>query len=350
MSMTSSRLLLDALSGQDPYIIAEIGVNHDGKRELALELVQAAADSGADAVKFQWFDPIELLSSSAALVAYQHRSGESDAHEMLARLQLSSPDMDALVAFTHQLGLHAMVTIFTPRLVAPALELPWDLLKVASPDLVNRPLLEALRSHDLPMLMSTGGATLQEVHEALEWIGSGRLGLLHCVSSYPTEIDDAGLAVIRTLSDATGVPVGYSDHTRMVETGALAVAAGATILEKHLTWNTSAAGPDHAASMDPKEFQAYVRLARTARRMLGSADKEVRQAEEHVITASRQSVSVIDEVSPGAVLEAENLTTIRPGDGLPPSSLESLIGRRVAKRIAARTHVSLQDLESETSS
>ncbi|MEE2681035.1 MAG: N-acetylneuraminate synthase family protein [Planctomycetota bacterium] len=348
--MSSPRTLLDVLSNRDPYIIAEIGVNHDGSRGRAEELIRAAADAGADAVKFQWFDPIELLSTSAGLVTYQERSGESDAREMLGRLQLSSQDLRSLVDSARRLGLQSLVTVFTPRLVDPVLEFGWNLLKVASPDLVNRPLLEALRAGGLPMLASTGGATLEEIQQAVEWIGAEDLALLHCVSSYPTEADDASLAAIRTIADATGLPVGYSDHTRMVETGALAVAAGATILEKHLTWNSSAPGPDHAASMDPDEFQTYVRLARTARRMLGSPEKRIQRTELDVISASRQSVSVIDEVLPGDVLSLENLTTMRPGDGLPPACLKSLVGRRVTRRIAPRSHVSLHDLESESSS
>ena len=348
MNMKSSRPLLKVFSACDPFIVAEIGVNHDGSPALALELVEAAARAGANAVKFQWLDSLELLSSSASLVAYQRQSGESDPHEMLSRLQLSSDDMNSLIESAHRLGLQAMVTVFTPRLVTSALQLPWDLLKVASPDLVNRPLLEALRSAGLPILMSTGGASLEEVQEALSWIGSENLGLLHCVSSYPTNVEDAGLAVIRTLAEATGVPVGYSDHTRMVETGGIAVAAGATMLEKHLTWNTSAKGPDHAASMDPDGFQAYVEFSRTARTLLGESKKQIHHSEADVITASRQSASVIDEVPQGGILQAENLTTMRPGDGIPPARLNSLVGRRVIRRIAPRSLISVQDLESET--
>ena len=350
MNMISPRLLLDAISPRDPFVVAEIGVNHDGSRSRAMELVEAAAQAGAHAVKFQWFDATELLSSSASLVSYQRQSGESNPHEMLNRLQLSGDDMKSLIDSAHRLGLQAVVTVFTPRLVESALELPWDLLKVASPDLVNKPLLERLRSAGLPILISTGGASLDEVHQALSWIGSENLGLLHCVSSYPTAVDDAGLAVIRTLAEETGVPVGYSDHTSMTETGALAVAAGATILEKHLTWNTSAAGPDHAASMDPDGFKDYVEFAQIAHRMLGPSLKQALDSESEVITASRQSVSVVHEIPPGAVLEAENLTTMRPGSGLPASLLSSLVGRRAIRRIPPRSLISLDDLESELES
>ena len=345
--MNSHRPLLDAASGSDPFIIAEIGVNHDGKRTRALELVAAAALAGADAVKFQWFDPVELLSSSADLAAYQRESGESDPREMLDRLQLSRDDMSVLIDSAHQAGLRAAVTVFSPRLVPEAVELPWDLLKVSSPDLVNRPLLEQLRAANRPLLVSTGGASLAEVQETISWIGTHGLGLLHCVSSYPTGPDDASLSAIRTLGDETGLPVGYSDHTSMVETGGLAVAAGATILEKHLTWNTAASGPDHAASMDPEGFTNYVSFARVARRMGGAARKRMHPSESEVMRASRQSVSVIDEVLPGGRLELKNLTTMRPGDGIPAHQLESLVGRRASRRIASRSLISLRDLESE---
>ena len=349
MNMNTPRPLLSkAVSSKDPFVIAEIGVNHDGNSSLALDLVESAAKAGADAVKFQWFDSSELLSSSAKLVSYQCESGESDPHEMLNRLQLSTDDMRLVIDSAHRRGLRAMVTVFTPRLVGPALTLPWDIAKVASPDLVNRPLLEALRTSGLPILMSTGGSSLEEVRQALSWIGSEDLGLLHCVSSYPTNMEDAGLAVIRTLADATGVPVGYSDHTSLIETGAFAVSAGATILEKHLTWNTSARGPDHAASMDPDGFAAYVACARKARIMLGKAQKSMQPSEVEVISASRQSVSVIDEVPSGATLQVENLTTMRPGGGIPPAQLNGLVGRRVIRRIPPRSLISPQDLECES--
>ena len=346
MNTRSTRPVLSSAS-DDPFIIAEIGVNHDGRVETALDLVRAAADAGADAVKFQWFDPSELLSSAAALVSYQRAAGESDPHHMLERLQLGADEMERAIDCSRELGLRSIVTVFTPRLVEVAARLPWDLIKTASPDLINRPLLEAVRSTGLPMLLSTGGAKLEEVEDALSWIGTGELALLHCVSSYPTPDDEASLAGIRVLGDATGVPVGYSDHTASTRTGGLAVTAGATILEKHLTWNQAADGPDHAASIDPDGFARYVAFARRSRRMLGEATKTVRPSEQEVVAASRQSVAVVEELAAGTTLRREHLSTMRPGGGMPPACIDDLVGRILVRKVAARTLLSSSDLESE---
>lgn len=339
-----------AQAGHDPFIIAEIGVNHDGRLDRGLELVQSAASAGADAVKFQWFDARELLSSSAALVAYQREAGESDAHQMLDRLQLSSAEMVQLINCARRLGLQSIVTVFTPGLVAEAMKLPWDMLKTASPDLINRPLLEAVRATGLPLLVSTGGSTLQEVQESLSWIGSYELGVLHCVSSYPTAEAEASLGAIRVLAEATGLPVGYSDHTTALETGGLAVAAGATILEKHLTWDRTAKGPDHATSMPPVDFAGYVAFARRARQMLGEYEKSVGPSEQAVIAASRQSVSVRTDIPSGTLLQREHLSTMRPGSGIPPARLDSLIGRRVVRMLPSGSLLSYDDLHSESES
>ena len=289
----------------DPFVIAEIGVNHDGDPARAEAMVDAAAEADADAVKFQWFEPRRLLSRSAGLAAYQAAAGEHDPITMLDRLRLDADGLErARLRAVHH-GLRSVVTVFSPELVEEADRLAWDLYKTASPDVVNRPLLEAVASTGRPMIISTGGATMAEVRLALEWIPERRPTLLHCVSSYPTPLESSALGGIRALDRAFGVTVGYSDHTVSVHAGGLAVAAGARVLEKHLTWNRDADGPDHSASLGPEAFGEYVRFARQSARMLGASDKIPSPLEQDVMATSRQSVAVRRDVSADQVLVFE---------------------------------------------
>lgn len=198
------------------------------------------------------------------------------------------------------------------------------------------------------MIISTGGATLSEVRHAVDWLEGCRPALLHCVSSYPTPLESASLAGIEALSSAFDLVVGYSDHTVSTRTGGLAVAAGARILEKHLTWNREADGPDHSASLDPDGFREYVRFAREAGSMLGDPCKAPLPLERDVITASRQSVAVLRDVPAGRILVSEDLTTMRPGTGVPAASLSRFVGCRTLHALEGGTLLdpsSLQDGE-----
>lgn len=321
----------------DPFVIAEIGVNHDGDPARAEALVDAAADAGADAVKFQWFEPRRLLSRSARLAAYQAAAGEDDPIAMLDRLRLDADGLErARVRAVHH-GLRTVVTVFSPELVEPADRLKWDFYKTASPDVVNRPLLEALAATGKPIIISTGGATMSEVRLALEWIDGTFPTLLHCVSSYPTPIESTTLQGIRALSSAFELTVGYSDHTVSVHTGGLAVASGARVLEKHLTWNRDALGPDHSASIDPEAFKEYVRFAREARVMMGDPGKTPLAVEREIISGSRQSVAVLRDVPAGHLLVPQDLTTMRPGTGVPAASLTRFVGCRTLRPLEAGT-------------
>lgn len=340
-----TRHMLPSFGTQDPYVIAEIGVNHDGSLDRALELVQSAADCGADAVKLQWFRAEALLSRDAGLVEYQREAGEQDAHGMLSRLELGREDMSVLVDRIHEVGLHAIATIFSTELVDDAAMLPWDLFKTASPEIVNRPLIERLASTGRSLILSTGGSSIDEVREALTWTGSTPVALLHCVSSYPTPVDSASLAGIEFMSGTLDLPVGYSDHTLQWETGGLAVAAGATILEKHITWNNGADGPDHAASLEPHAFSRYVEFARTARSMLGEPGKAALAIEEHVISAARQSIALRHDLQAGCVLRVEDMTTMRPGGGFSPGCLDELVGRKLARDVHSGSLLQSGDLE-----
>lgn len=316
-----------------PYIIAEIGVNHDGQVARALELTDAAADAGADAVKLQYFETDRLMSKAAKLAAYQKSAGETDPISMLRRLELTLDEMAQVVERAHARGIHAIVTVFSTELVEPAETLPWDAYKTASPDIVNRPLLEALAATGKPMIVSTGASTLDEVVRAVGWLDSARdrLALLQCVSSYPAP--QAELGGITAIRNATGLPVGYSDHTEQVETGADAVGAGALLLERHLTHNRHAPGPDHAASLEPDAFAAYTRAARNADRTAASGSKRVLDCERDVRTVSRQSVVSVGPIAAGTTITREHLTIKRPGTGILAYRLDEVVGRVAARDI-----------------
>lgn len=333
--------------GAAPYVIAELGVNHDGSVERAIELTRRAAAAGADAIKLQLFDADLLMSKAAKLAAYQRSAGERDPIEMLRRLQLSVDEMSSVVAETHLLGIHAIVTVFTTELVEHADRLAWDAYKSASPDIVHRPLLEAMARTSKPLIVSTGAATIDEVTRATQWLADWRerLAVLQCVSSYPTPEHAAALRGIAAIRHATGLPTGYSDHTSAVDTGAIAVAAGACILEKHVTYSRGASGPDHAASLEPEQFGEYVRLARRAHEMLGGAGKEVLDIERDVRSVSRQSVTSVRALPAGHVLQGRDITIKRPGIGVLAYRLSDVIGRSLVRAIDADTPIMEDDLE-----
>jgi sialic acid synthase SpsE len=330
---------------QPPFIIAELGVNHDGSLPRALELVDAARAAGADAVKVQWFDAGQLLSGAARLARYQEAGGAADPYDMLRALELNAGDFAAIVERAHDVRLAAIATVFSVNLVEQARALDFDAHKTASPDLVNRPLIEALRAAGKPLLVSTGTATMDEVKTVTAWLGDHPHLLLQCVSGYPTPDDCASLAGRAAMCRVNPRALGYSDHTTAVDTGALAVASGACLLEKHLTYDRGATGPDHATSLDPTGFRQYVGLAHRARRMLGPPEKRVLDLEQDVRAVSRQSVTATHDLDVGHVIVSEDLTLKRPGTGLEPWRFAETVGRRVARPVAADMPLREEDLQ-----
>jgi len=338
----------DITPDEPVYVIAEIGVNHDGDAERALQLVRAAAEAGADAVKFQYFETDRLMSRSAKLAAYQQSAGETDPIAMLRRLELSLDELAPTVDRAHELGLHAILTVFSTELVGPASELAWDAFKSASPDMIHRPLLEAMVGTGRPLIVSTGASTGPEVNDAADWLRAyPEVAFLHCVSSYPAP--DPAMGGIPAVAKITGRATGYSDHTESVQTGALAVSAGALMLERHLTYDRTARGPDHAASLEPADFARYAHLARQGRAGLNETrfrpDKRVLACERDVRAVSRQSVVATRDLEPGEVLGAADLTCKRPGEGIAPHRLPELLGRMVRKAIEADAPIAPGDLE-----
>jgi N-acetylneuraminate synthase/N,N'-diacetyllegionaminate synthase len=311
-------------------VIAEIGVNHDGSLSRALELVDHAAACGADAVKLQIFHARTLMHASAAFATYQkERCPDADPAAMLRRYELSADDIHRVVDSIRQHHLLPLATPFSLADVDAIDQLNLPAIKIASPDLVNLPLLKRAASGNKPLLVSTGAATLEEIATTVNWLRAWRtpLALLHCVSSYPTPAEQANLCWISELSRQFAVPVGFSDHTTVELAGALAVAAGATLVEKHLTYDRTAAGPDHAASADPRQFARYVSAIRLTEQLRGAAGKRVLPVEEDVRRVSRQSLVLVANVDAGRPLAETDLTTQRPGTGIPAAALAQVIGR-----------------------
>jgi N,N'-diacetyllegionaminate synthase len=360
---------------QPPYIIAELGVNHDGSLERALELTRLAAEAGADAVKLQYFEAGRLMSRGAQLAAYQKAAGEVNPFEMLRRLEMTIDDMAKVVSLAHDLGIHAIVTVFSPELVEIADRLPWDAYKTASPDIVNKPLIDALGATGRPLIISTGASTIDEVSRALTWMDGwhDRVALLQCVSSYPTPADFSELGGIRALAKIFTGPVGYSDHTAGVYMGAAAVGCGAMILEKHLTYDRAAKGPDHAASLEHTRLRHYKTLARQAHAhwrpgslgisfSAGDAEgrdelqrienqlevsdgtKRVLPIEADVRRNSRQSLFPSRPLAAGHVLARGDLTTKRPGIFISPHHIDAIIGRSLASDVDPNVPLMPEDI------
>jgi len=326
-------------SSSPTLVIAEIGVNHDGSVERALELVSIARECGADAVKLQIFLADALMHGSSQFAGYQQeRCEQSSAAEMLRQYELPSQAVGKIVEAIREAGMAPIATPFSVGDVATIERFKLPAIKIASPDVVNRVLLERAARAGATMLVSTGASTIDEVHRAVQWLKrlDAPFALLHCVSSYPTSIEDAHLGWIGELAKF-GVPVGFSDHTPETLGGALAVAAGACVIERHLTYDRNASGPDHAASADPTQFAEYVRAIRLAETMRGSGGKCVLPCERDVRNVSRQSLVLCQDVSAGRAISESDLIVQRPGTGISAADFAAAVGRRARTPLKAGT-------------
>ena len=328
-------------AGQRAYIIAEAGVNHDGSVETALRLVEAAVTAGADAVKFQVFRAAELVTAGAATAGYQRAAGARSQRDMLRRLELVGEDFARIREHCQRSSIEFLATPFSPPDVGRLEALGVRAIKLASTDLNNTPLLKRAAETGLPLIVSTGAATAQEMRVAFDrlraWGASRRVALLHCVSCYPAPLEAANLRAIGALGRTFGVPCGFSDHTVSTEVGGWAVAAGACVLEKHFTLDRSAAGPDHAMSLSPVELTEYVAGVRAAEVALGNGALGMTELEADVRAAARKSVVAAAAMRAGAVLTEDLLTVKRPGGGIEPDQLDELVGRRLLVDVADET-------------
>lgn len=334
--------------GAPVYVVAEAGVNHDGDVGLARELIHAAADARADAVKFQVFAADRLVTRSAPPARYQRETAAAESqHEMLSRLELSWQAFADLAAYAGRQGIEFLATPFSAADLEFLVSLRLRALKLASPDIVNPVLLDAAAASGLPVIASTGAADLDEVKAGVARFrraGGGPLALLHCVSSYPALEEEANLGAIRTLSEVFGCVSGFSDHTQSLTTGGYAVAAGARIIEKHLTLDRSRHGPDHAFSLEPDMMVEYVRNVRAAEQVVGHGRIELSESQRDVRRVARGSVVAACDINVGQTLARAMLTVKRPGTGIAPLDLDKLVGRVAARDIPADTALTWDDV------
>jgi N,N'-diacetyllegionaminate synthase len=338
-------------------IIAEAGVNHNGSVSMAVELVELASSCGADAVKFQSFRADKLAAPGTEKAEYQKRqTGAGDQFEMLKSLEMSDAMHRHSLRRCQELGIEFMSTPFDEESLEYLVGLGMAKIKVPSGEITNLPFLREVARKDLPVILSTGMAGLEEVRVAVETISSERrrsgftgdlrkmLTLLHCTSNYPARSADVNLRAMTTLSREFGVPVGYSDHTLGTEISVAAVALGASVIEKHITLDKALPGPDHKASLSPAELAELVRQIRSVESALGTGVKEPVPAEIPVRELVRRSVTLARDMARGETLQAADLVLLRPGTGIPPADLDKVPGRRLARDMACHSTLNWTDL------
>ena len=326
--------------GRPVFVIAEAGVNHNGDAAMARALIDAAADSGADAVKFQTFRTSALTSRTAPKAAYQIEAtgaGESQS-EMLMRLELSTETLRALQARAAARGIVFFSTPFDEASADTLAALGVPMFKIPSGEITNLPLLRHIAAKGKPIILSTGMSTLDEVEQALAAIGDVAdvpVAILHCVSAYPAPVGEVNLRAMDALRDRFGRPVGLSDHTLGLEIALAAVARGAAIVEKHLTLDKNLPGPDHRASLEPAEMAALARGIRNVEAALGDGVKRPMPSELDTRRVARKSLVAARALRAGEELVKDAVAVKRPGTGISPAELERALGRRVRRDLAA---------------
>jgi len=321
------------------FIIAEAGVNHNGSTELAKKLIDAASESGADAVKFQTFKAEKLVSRDAKKAAYQQKNmqEESDSqYAMLKKLELDVATHKELIAYAKSKNILFLSTPFDLESIKLLDDLELPIFKIPSGEITNLPYLRAIAKLNKKVILSTGMSTMQEVREAFEvLINNGtqkeNITILHANTMYPTPMDDVNLRAMLSIQKELGVTVGYSDHTLGIEVPIAAVTIGASVIEKHFTLSRNMEGPDHKASLEPHELTAMVKAIRNIEKALGSAEKKPSPSEMPNITVARKSIVAARKIAKGEVLSEKNLTVKRPAGGISPMRWDEILGRVATK-------------------
>lgn len=322
-------------------IIAEAGVNHNGDINLAKQLIVAAAEAGADIVKFQSFKAESLVSAEAPMAEYQERNSakKTSQYEMLKALEISPPDHEILIEQCKISGIEFFSTAFDLESVQLLSKLKLSRWKIPSGEITNLPYLEKIARERKPVLLSTGMATLSDIEAAIEVFEANGLSreqitVLHCTTEYPAPFPSVNLRAMLSIRDAFKVNVGYSDHTMGIEIPIAAVALGASVIEKHFTLDRNLPGPDHRASLEPSEFKNMVDAIRNIEASLGNGLKKPGIEELRNRSVARKSIVAAVPVKSGEIFDEKNLTCKRPGNGLSPMLWHQVLGKKATRDYA----------------
>jgi len=324
-------------------IIAEAGVNHNGSIEMAKKLVDAAAEAGADYVKFQTFKSANLVLKNARAANYQRKNMQENAlsqYQMLKTLELTYEDHVKLIEYASSQGIKFLSTAFDLESVQLLAEFHLGLWKIPSGEITNYPYLRLIARQHEPVILSTGMSTMEEIEEAVQVLLDNGLSLdhltiLHCNTEYPTPMCDVNLRAMNTIASVFHTQVGYSDHTLGIEIPIAAVALGASVIEKHFTLDRSLQGPDHKASLEPKELKRMVTAIRNVEAALGNPEKMVTESEEKNKLLVRKSIVALKDIREGDFFSEENLTAKRPGNGISAMKWQEIIGKKAPRNFKA---------------
>ncbi len=319
---------------QPTFIIAEAGINHDGDINLAKDLVLKASDSGADAVKFQIFKAEEFCSVN------------SEYFNLFKDLEISEDEWIEIAEFAKDKNILFTASVFGDESLEILDKTGSTFYKTASGDITYKSLLQSLGKKGKPIILSTGMATIGDIEEALNFIrqtGNSNIGILHCVSNYPTDYKETNLNVIKSLKKLFQIPVGFSDHTNGTIIPAIAVALGANIIEKHFTIDKSLPGPDHNLSLEPNEFKEMVNNIKITEMALGDGSKIPTEPPES-INAARRSIFVNRDIKEGEQLEKDILNVLRPAIGIEPKYLNFVDGKNTNKDIKKENPLLWEDI------
>lgn len=334
-------------------IIAEAGVNHNGDFEQAKKLIEIAADAGADVVKFQTFKAEKLVSPSAKKATYQQVNiGDSDDSQfsMLKKLELPFEWHQALIDYSHSLGIQFASTGFDEESIDLLIDLGQSFIKIPSGEITNKPLLQHIARKKKETILSTGMANLLEIQEAMdllisEGLDKNQITILHCNTEYPTPMLDVNLLAMLEIQKKLGVKIGYSDHTLGIEVPIAATALGAKVIEKHFTIDRNLPGPDHAASLEPEELKNMVKAIRNIELAIsGSGIKEPSASELKNSSIARKSICLKANKTVGTIIEASDICIKRPGDGISPMKIDEVIGKTLNSDIEADVPLKWEDL------
>ncbi len=319
-------------------IIAEAGVNHNGDMQMAHQLIDAAAEAGADLVKFQTFRADRLVTTSARKATYQMVTTAADEsqHEMIRRLELNDAMHDELIAHCHQRKIEFFSTAFDLESLDYLMGLGMPRIKVPSGEITNLPYLRKVGGFGKEVILSTGMSNLGEIEaaiDALEKAGTSRewIIVLHCNTEYPVPMPEVNLRAMRSIGEAFGVKVGFSDHTEGIEIAIAAVALGATVIEKHFTLDRNLPGPDHQASLEPGELKAMISAIRNVEIALGDGIKRPSGSELRNRPIARKSLVSARRIAKGEFFSEANVTAKRPGTGISPMRMQEIIGRKASR-------------------